>query len=166
MSRFPLLATALGALVAATPVAPASAAGTPTSHARLWQSPNGNVVCGIEIHLAGRPAKQLLCSAKGIPRPKHQGGVGDPFAQISAKGPPQVVLVSQRSFLATRTTKLKPGTLWSSLGVFCGVGTRTVTCVNRYGHGFTIGNGAYKSFHRSVVSVRGKPGHIRAKLLP
>lgn len=155
MSRFRLLAAMIGVLAAAGCLAAASAFGTPTSHAKLWQNPKGNVVCGLEIYLAGKPAKYLLCSASGIPRPKHQGGVGYPFVQIAARGRPQLVLISQNSFEATRRARLKPDTLWSSLGVFCNVGSSTVTCFNRTGHAFTIGNGSYKSFHVILRTISG-----------
>lgn len=154
MSHARLIAAALGALAvaaaptagAATAAAAATAGAATMSHAKLWQSPNRNVVCGVEVHLRGKPAKELLCDAKGIPRPKRQGGIGDPFVQISARGRPQLVLISQRSFEAIRTAKLKQGTVWASLGVTCEIRSRTVSCHNRSGHGFTIGNGSYKSF--------------------
>ncbi|MGI8412005.1 MAG: hypothetical protein ACR2LV_04370 [Solirubrobacteraceae bacterium] len=155
MSRFRLLAATIGALAAASSVAAASAAPTTTSHAKLWQNPTGSVVCGLEIHLAGKPSKYLLCSAKGIPRPKHQGGVGDSFVQIAARGRPQLVLISQSSFEATRRAKLRRGTLWTARGISCHIGSSTVRCTNRSGHGFTIGNGSYRSLHVILTTISG-----------
>jgi hypothetical protein len=40
---------------------------------------------------------------------------------------------------------LPRGTHWERSGLKCTVG-RKVTCMNIEGHGFTIGNGKYKSF--------------------
>ena len=133
---------AFGLLSAAA--APAALAAT-TSHAKLWQNKSGTVVCGIKIHATSKPATEVLCGSKGIPRAPH--GVGDPFVQIAAHGHPQLVLISQNSFVGTGTPKtLAKGATWSSLGVTCTIGAKTVKCENKSSHGFTIGNGKYVAF--------------------
>jgi hypothetical protein len=134
---------AAGAVLAASAV-PAAAGAAKTSNAKLFQNPAKTATCGIEIHAPGRPATQLLCSAKGIPRPS--GPVGDPFVQISAKGSPKRVLISQNSYISHSLKTLSKGTLWSSLGVTCSIGSKTILCFNGDNHGFLIGNGKYTSF--------------------
>jgi hypothetical protein len=115
-----------------------------TSNAQLFQNPKKNVVCGIEIHATNKPATELLCNGPGIPRAKQ--GVGDPFVQISATGAPQLVLISQNSYVTNKVKTLSKGTLWSSLGVTCNIGTNTILCFNGDNHGFVIGNKKYTSF--------------------
>ena len=132
---------AVGVLAAAA--IPATAAAK-TSSASLFQNPAKTAVCGIEIHASNRPATELLCSAKGIPRAKH--GTGDPFVQISATGSPQLVLISQNSYVSNNLKTLPKGTLWSSIGVTCHVGSATILCFNGDNHGFVIGDGKYTSF--------------------
>lgn len=132
---------AVGVLVAAA--IPATAAAK-TSSANLFQNPGRTAVCGIEIHASHTPATELLCSAKGIPRAKH--GTGDPFVQIGATGSPQLVLISQDSYVSNTLKTLSKGTLWSLISVTCHVGSGTILCFNADNHGFVIGNGAYKSF--------------------
>ncbi|HUO71025.1 MAG TPA: hypothetical protein VMU39_09630 [Solirubrobacteraceae bacterium] len=123
---------------------PATAAAK-TSNTQLFQNPSKTAVCGIEIHAKNTPATELLCSATGIPRAKH--GVGDPFVQISATGSPQLVLLSQNSFVSSNNPKtLSKGTLWSSLGVACNIGSNTILCFNGDNRGFVIGNKKYTSF--------------------
>ncbi len=136
-------ATVTVAAIAAT--APAALA-TPISKAIHFQSNGGAVTCGIEIHAPGKPATHVLCAAKGIPAPK-QPGVGDPgFVQLSVLGQPQVLRLSQDSFVAGKTAKLGRGRLWNQLGVTCHVALTTVVCFNGDNHGFVIGNGHYRSF--------------------
>ena len=136
----------IGALAALSTTAAPTAIATSTSHAIFWQNSSGKVGCGVEIHARNTPAKQILCSARGIPRPKRSGNVGDPFVQLAATGSPRLVLISQDSFVGNKATKLGAGSIWSRLGVTCKVYVKTVTCSNGAGHGFTIGNGAYHSF--------------------
>jgi hypothetical protein len=137
----PRVLAALSVLAAAAIPATAVAA---TSSAKLFQNPRKTATCGIEIHAANKPATQLLCSAKGIPRAKQ--GVGDPFVQIAASGSARPVLISQNSFVSQNLKTLSKGTLWKSLGVTCNIGSGTILCFNGDNHGFVIGNGKYKSF--------------------
>jgi hypothetical protein len=133
---------AAGAIAAA--LAPAAAAAPKTSNAKLFQNPRKTATCGIEIHAPGKPATELLCSGKGVPRAKN--GVGDPFVQIAATGSPQLVLISQNSYISQSLKTLPKRTLWSSLGVTCNIATNTILCFNGDNHGFVIGNGKYRSF--------------------
>jgi hypothetical protein len=141
----PRLIGTLGCVIAAS--TPVVAAAT-TSHAKLWQNTPHTVTCGVKIHPSGTKAKVILCGAKGVPRPKGGGSTGDPFVQISAKGHPHLVLISQNSFAGTTLVTLAPGKTWSKLGVTCKVATtgHTVRCHNGSSHGFKIGNGAYHAF--------------------
>ena len=103
-------------------------------------------MCGIEIHVVHQ-ATELLCTMRpGVPRPKHGGNVGDPYVQIAATGLPQLVLISQDSYVTSKLKTLAPGTTWKSVGVTCTVASAIVTCSNGSRHGFTIGNHKYKSF--------------------
>lgn len=125
--------------------APVAVAKTTTSHALLFQNQARTMDCGVKTPLPHHQASLVLCSAGGIPRPKG-GGVGDPFVQIGRHGKPRLVLVSQNDFETSKIATLKPGATWSRLGVTCKVSSKTVTCKNASKHGFTIGNGKYKSF--------------------
>jgi hypothetical protein len=132
--------------IAATACAAPSALAAPISKTISFTSNTGRVMCGIEIHAPGKPATEVLCSAKGIPAPKGPG-VGDPgFVQLGLLGKPQVLRLSQDSFVAGTTTKLGRGRLWNQLGVTCHVALTTVMCFNGDNHGFVIGNGAYRTF--------------------
>lgn len=142
MRRLAAAAATLAKIAAAAPAALAA----PISKAIRFQSNGGAVTCGIEIHAPSKPATGVLCAAKGIPAPKHPG-VGDPgFVQISVLGQPQVLRLSQDSFVAGTTAKLGRGRLWNQLGVTCHVALTTDMCFNGDNHGFVIGNGHYRSF--------------------
>ncbi len=133
------VATAIAATASATMAAP-------ISKAIRFQSNGGAVTCGIEIHAPAKPATDVLCASRGIPAPAHPG-VGDPgFVQINVLGRPQVLRLSQDSFVAGTTAKLGRGRLWNQLGVTCHVALTTVMCFNGANHGFVIGNGHYRSF--------------------
>jgi hypothetical protein len=145
MSRFTtvvvLAVLAIGAPAAITATAAAK------SKPNLWRNKADTVTCGVEIHASNKPASRILCSATGIPRPPHSNpNVGDPFVDIPATGSPRLVLLSQNSWVGTKTVTLSKGTLWSLLGVTCNVGPSTVLCFNTANHGFVIGNGKYRSF--------------------
>jgi hypothetical protein len=125
--------------------APAVSA-SPISKATRFQNTSGKVTCGIEIHAPQKPATEVLCAARGIPAPK-QKGVGDPgFVQIGVLGEPQVLRLSQDSFVGGSSVKLGRGRLWNQLGVTCHVALTTVMCFNGDNHGFVIGDGHYVSF--------------------
>ena len=142
-SRFSALATSLLIAGALAPIATAA----PLSKVTLWQNHSRSVTCGIEIHAPGKPATDVLCAARGIPAPKHAGPVGDSgFVQLSLFGKPQVLKLSQDSFVAGKTQTLGRGRLWNQLGVTCHVALSTVLCFNGNNHGFVIGNGHYRSF--------------------
>ncbi len=134
---------ALGATFAvAAPVAVSLAS---TSHANLFQTKGKTAECGIEIHAPHKAGKWVLCQANGVPKAKH--GVGDPAVQISKTGKPQLILISQDSFVGHHAVTLKPGATWSSLGVTCKIlTTKKINCSNTSGHGFKTGDGHYKSF--------------------
>jgi hypothetical protein len=140
-----LTALASAAVLVGGALAPAASA-SPLSKTRLWQTRNGSVTCGIEIHARSQPATKVLCAARGIPAPKH-GGTGDSgFVSIGLLGRPQVLRLSQNSFVSAKAQKLGRGRLWNQLGVTCHVGASTVLCFNGANHGFVIGNGHYRSF--------------------
>jgi hypothetical protein len=142
MKRLAAAAVTIAAIACATPTAVAA----PISKAIQFESNSGKVTCGIEIHAPGKPATDVLCSAKGIPAPKGPG-VGDPgFVQLGLLGKPQVLRLSQDSFVAGKTAKLGRGRLWNQLGVTCHVALSTVICFNGANHGFVIGDGSYLSF--------------------
>jgi hypothetical protein len=142
MTRLRTLAGLTAIAAAAAPVAEAAS----PSNALLWQNKSKTVTCGVEIHVPKKPATEVLCAAKGIPRPKNGGPAGDPFVQIAANGRAQLVLISQASWVGTKTSTLANGSKWSRLGVTCTIGSPTVTCTNESRHGFTIGNRKYKAF--------------------
>jgi hypothetical protein len=132
----------LGTITVTVAAAPAALGSPPPSSAQFWKNQSGSAVCGKRIKQQGF---ELLCSAKGIPRPKsgHQGG--DPFVVLPRTGKPQLVLLTQNEFPSGSPKTLPRGTHWERSGLTCTVG-RKVTCKNIEGHGFTIGNGKYKSF--------------------
>ena len=121
----------------AAPVALASA----TSHANFWQNHARTADCGKRID---QKSFQLLCSAKGIPKPQGNQG-GDPFVVLRPTGKPELVLLSQDEFPAGSPTTLADGSTWSKNGITCTVAGK-VKCKNKSGHGFTIGNGKYSPF--------------------
>jgi hypothetical protein len=126
-------------------LAPAVSA-APISKSTRFTNSTGKVTCGIEIHAPNKPATEVLCAARGIPAPK-QKGAGDPgFVQLSVLGHPQVLRLSQDSFVLGKSVKLGRGRLWNQLGVTCHMALITVMCFNGDNHGFVIGDGHYKSF--------------------
>jgi hypothetical protein len=146
MSRIASLA-AVGAVaaVAALPVA----ASASTSHAQLWQNKAKTVACGIEAYAPHHHAVYLLCSARGIPKPKKPEGCDPGFVQLAATGSPQPIETCQDQFQSQsfNPTTLAGGTKWTSLSITCSISTgKTITCTNKSKHGFTIGNNKYKSF--------------------
>jgi hypothetical protein len=135
---------ALSGALALGIAAPAAVALASSSHAGFWQNQAKTVVCGRAITAR---SFQLLCSAKGIPRPSTGGRVGDPFVVLRPTGKAQRVLLSQREFPAGHPATLGNGMIWSKDGIGCSL-ARRVTCVNTSGAGFTIGNGKYTAFSR------------------
>ena len=137
--------TATGLIVAGAAIVPAAGA-APISKSIQFQNRNRSVTCGIEIHAPNKPAAEVLCAARGIPAPKTKG-IGDSgFVQLSVLGRPQVLRLSQNSFVAGRSVRLARGRLWNQLGVTCHMGQTTVMCFNGDNHGFVIGNRRYRSF--------------------
>lgn len=136
MRRLALI-TALTCAVAA-PVALAA-----TSHTNFWRNNTNTAVCGKRITLK---SFHLLCSAKGIPRPSTGSQGGDPFVVLRRTGKPHLVLLSQREFPPGNPKTLADGATWKKDGIRCAVSGYAVTCKNASGHGFTIGNGRYRSF--------------------
>lgn len=134
------------AVVGVTAIMFAAVAGAaPLSKAIRFTNHSGKVTCGIEIHAPGKPATQVLCAAKGIPAPPH--GIGDGgFVEIGVLGKPQVLRLSQNSWVAGQTVRLGRGRLWNQLGVTCHMGAVTVMCFNGDNHGFVIGDGHYRRF--------------------
>jgi hypothetical protein len=144
MNRFAALAVSTLAMGVAV-LAPAAIA-APISKSIQFRNSSGKVRCGIEIHAPNKPATKVLCAARGIPAPT-QKGVGDPgFVQLGVLGKPQVLRLSQNSFVAGESVKLGRGRLWNQLGVTCHMALTTVMCFNGDNHGFIIGNGHYRSF--------------------
>jgi hypothetical protein len=144
MNRFAALVVSTGAAAVAV-LAPIAAA-APISKSIQFRNLSGKVTCGIEIHAPNKPATKVLCAARGIPAPK-QKGIGDSgFVQLGVLGRPQVLRLSQDSFVAGASVKLGRGRLWNQLGVTCHVAQPTVMCFNGDNHGFVIGNGHYRSF--------------------
>jgi hypothetical protein len=142
MTRRRVLAVVAVLSAAAVPVAAAKGPST----ALLWQNAAKTATCGEEAHAKNKPATEVLCAATGIPRPKGAGKTGDPFVQIAANGKPQLVLLSQYSWEGHVVATLSKGASWKRLKVTCTVAKKTVKCTNTSAHGFTIGNGKYKSF--------------------
>jgi hypothetical protein len=66
--------------------------------------------------------------------------------QLGVLGQPQVLRLSQNSFIAGNAVKLGRGRLWNQLDVTCHMALSTVMCFNGANHGFVIGNGHYRSF--------------------
>jgi len=141
--RLAIVPAALATAALATGALAAPALGA--SHVALWHTAGLQVNCGIEIHVPGTKATEVLCSAAGIPTPKHGFGDGG-FVQLAATAGPQTLRLSQDSFAGTSSKLLGQGTLWSALGVTCSISRTTVLCFNRDNHGFVIGGGRYRSF--------------------
>jgi hypothetical protein len=136
--------TGLVAVAATAALAPAASA-APISKTTMFTAIHGKVTCGIMIHAANAPAKEVLCAAKGIPAPKH--GTGDSgFVEVSVLGLPKVLRLSQNSFVAGSKAALGRGRLWNQLGVTCHVASTAVLCFNGDNHGFVIGDGKYRTF--------------------
>jgi hypothetical protein len=144
MRRYAVLAVlAVTAVVAA--IAPLASA-APISKSILFHNDSASVTCGIEIHAPTQPAAAVLCASRGIPAPSKPGTGDSGFVELSVLGEPQVLRLSQNSFVAGRSAKLGRGRLWNQLGVTCHVASTTVMCFNGDNHGFIIGNGRYTAF--------------------
>ena len=139
------LAVAIGAVIAAT-TASAAAPAKPVSHAALWEDPGLNVICGVENPALSKT--KVLCQGQGVPRPPHSSpNEGDPAVTLAASGKPQLVLISQDSYVPGATARnLGAGRTWSSRGVRCTTSAHAVTCRNPAKHGFTLRNHHYKAF--------------------
>jgi hypothetical protein len=133
---------ALGVLAAIAVPAVAQAGGK-TSTAHVWQNKSKSVACGYEIKTSGTP--MVICSAKGIPRPKGVTGGDGGFVVIGKHNKPKTIVTFQDEFVNNNFVTLSNGTTWSGRGVTCTVAAK-VKCTNESGHGFTIGNGKYKHF--------------------
>jgi hypothetical protein len=133
------VATMLTVLLAAPAVADVG-----TSHTTVWETET--VICGIES--PGLSKTDVLCQARGVPRPPHGStSEGDPGVIIAARGKPQLILMSQDEYPAkSKIRTLSNGTVWSARGVACNIARTTVTCKNESKHGFTIGNDRYTHF--------------------
>jgi hypothetical protein len=133
------------ALVAIVALISAGIAAASTSHTNFWQNPTHKVACGDMIG-----GKLVLCSSPKIPAPPHSNPhAGDPgFVSLGKTGKPQLLRLSQDSFVGTTPKTLSKGSTWSSRGVTCTIGAKSVTCKNKSNHGFEIyGPGkSYKSF--------------------
>ena len=128
--------------VACAITAPTALAGSPTSSAKFWQNRAHSATCGKRID---QKTFQLLCSAKGTPRPTTGNQGGDPFVVLRRRGKPELVLLTQREFPTGNPKTLPNGSIWEKHGITCTVAHK-VTCTNESGHGFTIGKGKYRSF--------------------
>jgi hypothetical protein len=122
-----------------------------TSNAVFWHNKTNTVTCGIMTHPANTPPMAILCSAKGIPAPKHtttaDGDAG--FVMIGRTGKPQTLRLSQDEFAFSHAKALSNGTLWTSppVAVTCNIASDgTVVCFNTQNHGFRIGDNHYSSF--------------------
>jgi hypothetical protein len=138
---------ALAAVAASGAIATSALAATTSAHSapRFWQNPTHNVACGIMIG-----GKDVLCSARPIPAPKHTSSAdGDPgFVSIGKTGKPTLLRLSQDSFEGSKPATEKKGTIWTYNGVSCTIAAKSVTCKNKSDHGFEIYGGGknYRSF--------------------
>jgi hypothetical protein len=118
----------------------------------LWHNKANTVTCGLMSHSSSGASTEVLCSAKGIPAPKHTTSAdGDPgFVQIGSTGSPKTLRLSQNSFAGSHTKTLANGTQWTAqpqINVTCSTASNgTVLCFNGSNHGFRIGDGHYHSF--------------------
>lgn len=147
---------AIGAAVAvAAPGASSGALAASVSHASLWQALGGKVFCGLAI--TTKPPSQLLCSSRPIPGPKGsnpmEGDAG--FAFLGRSGRPRVARLSQNTWVAAESfpfhqvfVRLRSGRTWSSrsLRISCSIGSSSVRCANRSGHGFRLTRSSYRAF--------------------
>lgn len=131
------------ALINAAVLALAAPVALAASHAHFWQNRETSLVCGYRT--SARPATQLICSAKGIPRPKGVKDGDGGFVVLGARGRAKPIVTFQSEFPAGTPVTLANGTTWMGLGITCSVGAK-VTCRNKSRHGFTIGRGRYKAF--------------------
>jgi hypothetical protein len=142
------VAVVVTAVIAATTASAALAGGSgrPISHAALWQDPGLSVICGVENPALSKT--KVLCQGTGIPRPPHSSpNEGDPAVTLAASGKPQLVLISQDSYIPGATAKnLGAGRTWSSRGVRCTTSVHGVKCTNAQKHGFTLRNHHYRAF--------------------
>jgi hypothetical protein len=141
----------LGAIAAAP--GGALAGSPPVSHAQIFTTLEGQVVCGVAQH--GRaPARELLCSAASVPAPKHTSAQeGDPgFVFLYKSGRPHLARLSQYSWQPPSGLKGAPelaaGRTWSfrPIGITCTVSQESIRCANRAGHGLMIGTDSYAGF--------------------
>ncbi len=142
MHRYAVVATIAAAAAALAPVATAA----PVSKSIQFTNRSRSVTCGVEIHAPSKPATEVLCAAKGIPAPKTKGPGDSGFVQIGVLGIPQLLRLSQNSWVAGTSAKLGRGRLWNQLGVTCHIAATNVMCFNGDNHGFVIGDGHYRTF--------------------
>jgi hypothetical protein len=141
-------AVVVSAVIAATTASAAQGGGLkqPISHAALWEDPGLSVICGVENPVLSKT--KVLCQGPGVPRPPHSSpNEGDPAVTLAASGKPQLVLISQDSYIPGAVARnLGAGRTWSSRGVRCTTSVHAVTCTNAKKHGFTLRNHHYRAF--------------------
>ena len=125
------------------------------SKALLWSALNDRVVCGVSVHVQGKP-DSLLCFARPIPAPRGaDDSIGDPgFVYLKGEGRPRRARLSQYSWgkeggwQSHGRRSLGPGARWKreGLGVTCVVRKRLVRCANRARHGFVIRRSSYRAW--------------------
>ncbi len=119
-----------------------------TSHAQLWTTLDGEVVCGVAIHPIDTPPMQLLCSSRHVPPPKG-AGIGDPgFVFLGSAGRPSLARLSQDSFVGQDPVALKGRGEWAigPIAVTCKISATAVRCSNHSHHGFRITKSSYRPF--------------------
>lgn len=144
-----LAAAAMVVAVVAAPGASAASGASakkPVSHASLWEDRALNVICGVENPALSKT--EVLCQGSGVPRPPHSSpNEGDPAVVLAASGSPQLVLMSQDSYIpGAAVHNLGPGRTWSLRGVTCTTAAHAVRCKNAQKHGFTLHNHHYQAF--------------------
>jgi hypothetical protein len=97
---------------------------------------SGTITCGLGDVPPNTSA--LLCG----------GGFRGGHAVLGKTGrSTQVVIRQHEPFTGTAPgARLAVGSTWSLDGVSCTIAAKTVTCRNRFGHGFTISSTRYKNF--------------------
>jgi hypothetical protein len=126
-----ILASLLGALGLALPLALAGAAPAQTLHASSVLSVDGKLSCYGTVPAEGR---KVVCNTPALGR--RDGMLR--YLELKATGSAKIVARGDYGGYSARPTTIRLGDSWVWRGIRCSYGSMGITCHNASGHGFRM----------------------------
>lgn len=146
--RIARLATAAAAVALVVPGAPASARSpyATSDGGREFKTPSGNILCGIHRYGAAQARCDILRFDYRRPTRKScDFDFGGAFGITPGGARGRLLCVSDAP-VTKNPAVLAYGRKVSAFGLTCTSSRRGARCVNRRGHGFSVGRAAYRLF--------------------